>query len=113
MEVRARSFRGFSIVGSGMSQEAVDRARSDVEKLLDLHGVAAIDMQILSDRYADLAIAGVDLHRLTSAELVRYGIDPAHAKASKHLGGLLDAVRKMGALRPASYLGFKAEPRAA
>ena len=113
MEVRARSFRGFTIIGNGISQETADRARADVEKLLDHHGVTAADIQNLSEVYSDLGMAGVDLHRLTSADFARYGIDPAHAKASKHLHGLLDAVRKLGALRPASYLGFRAEPIAA
>ena len=113
LEVRARSFRGFVIIGNGISQETADRTRMDVEKLLDLYGVTALDVQRLSERYCDLGMTSVDLRRLTPVELARYGIDPVHAKASKHLDGLLDAVRKLGALRPASYLAFRAEPLAA
>ena len=110
MEVRARSFRGFVIIGSGVSQETADYARSRAEKLLEEHGVTAAELQRLSDRYADLGIAGVDLLRLSAADYRRYGIDPKHVKANKQLHEVLQATRKMRSITPCSYLGFKAEP---
>ena len=109
MEVRARSFRGFSIVGRGVTQETADRARVRAEALLEEHGMRAADLQRLSEQFVDLGSAGVDLQRLTAAEYRRYGIDPKHAKANKQLHEVLQAMRKLGAVTPCSYLGFRAE----
>lgn len=110
MEVHARSFRGFCIVGRGVSQETADRARARVETLLDERGVTAADIQRLTERYVDLGTAGVDLHRLSSADYRHYGIDPKHAQASKQLHEVLQAARRLGSVTPCSYLGFRAEP---
>lgn len=108
MEVQARSFRGFSIVGRGVTQETADRARARVEALLEEQGVTAADIQGLTDRYLELGTAGVDLQRLSAADYRRYGIDPKHANASKRLHEVLQAARKLGSVTPCSYLGFKA-----
>lgn len=109
MEVQARSFRGFSIVGRGVTQDTADRARISVETLLEEQGVTAADIQGLTERYVDLGAAGVDLQRLSDVDYRRYGIDPRHAKASKQLHEVLQAARRLGSVIPCSYLGFRAE----
>jgi len=110
MEVRARSFRGFTIVGRGVTQEMADQARARAEALLEQHGVTAADIQAVSERYIDLGAGGVDLNRLSDADRGRYGIDPKHARANAQLHKALEATRKLGALTPCSYLGFRAHP---
>lgn len=113
MEVRARSFRGFSIVGRGVTQETAERARARTETLLDEHGVTAAELHALSEIYMLLGTAGVDLQRLGRDEYRRYGIDPKHAVANKKLHDLLQSARRLGSVVPCSYLGFKAEPTSA
>jgi hypothetical protein len=47
MEVPARSFRGFRIVGRGVTQAAIDRARAVSESVVEKHGITAADIRPL------------------------------------------------------------------
>ncbi|MBE1529513.1 hypothetical protein GGC65_003969 [Sphingopyxis sp. OAS728] len=93
-----------------MTQETVDRACMQVEALLEEQGVAAAELQALTERYNDLGTAGVDLARLSDAEWRGYGVDPKHVAVNKRLHRLLQSVRKLGSITPCSYLGFTARP---
>lgn len=109
MDVQAKSFRGFTIVGRGVSQEAADRAREEIEAVLEKHGVTAIDMDRLSQRYRDIG-TGVDLQHFTAEDWRRWSIDPKHVRANKHLHAVLMAAIKSGGGQPGMTLGFRVEP---
>lgn len=110
MDIEARSFQGFSIFGRGVAQPAVDQARVEIEGVLEKHGVTAADMQRLTEVFADLASSGVDLQQLGSSDWKRYGVDPKHVKANRHLHEVLKAARKDGSTSPGSVISFKATP---
>ncbi len=109
MDVQAISFRGFKIVGRGVSQAAVDQARAEVEGVLEKHGVTAAELDNLTHRYRILGEAGVDVQRLTSEDYTRYRIDPKHVRANKHVFEVLSAARKLGATQPGSVISFRAD----
>lgn len=107
MDVQAISFRGFKLVARGVSQAAVERAREEVEGVLDKHGVTAADLDNLTHRYRILGEAGVDVQRLCADDYRHYNIDPKHVRASKHVFTVLDAARKLGATQPGSVISFQ------
>ena len=109
MEVQARSFRGFTIVGRGVPQKAADRAREEIEAVLEKHDVAAIDMHRLSKRYRDIG-TGVDLQHFTAEDWRRWSIDPKHVRANRHLHAVLTAAIKSAGGQPGTSLGFQVEP---
>lgn len=108
MEVRARSFRGFSIIGAGISQATVDRAREQVEALMEKDCVTAAQIGTLRQKMMDIGI-GVDLAQFTDADWRRYGVDPKLVKVNKRIHNALSSIRKLNAEIPGSVLGFKAE----
>lgn len=107
MDVQAQSFRGFKIVGRGITQAAADSARAKIEALLETHGVTAADIDNLTHRYRILGESGVDVERLTSADYKRYNIDPSHVRANIQIVEVFRTVRKLGAIRPGSVIVFK------
>ena len=107
MDVQAQSFRGFKIVGRGITQAAADSARAEVEALLETHGVTAADIDNLMHRFRILGESGVDVGQLTSADLRRYNIDPSHVRANSHITEVFRTVRKLGAIHPGSVIAFK------
>jgi hypothetical protein len=109
MEVQSQSFRGFKIVGRDMSQAAVDQARAEIESLLEKHGVTAADMDNLTHRYRILGESGVNVQYLTKDDYARYGIDPKHVRANKHLLEVLKASRKLGATNANGVIAFKVD----
>lgn len=109
MDVQAKSFRGFTIVGRGVPQEAADRAREEIEAMLEKHGVAAIDMDQFTTRCRDVG-TGIDLKHFTAEDWRRWGIDPKHARANKHLHAALMAALKSTDAQPGTSLGFRVEP---
>lgn len=102
MDVQAISFRGFKLVARGMSQAAVDQAREEVEGVLEKHGVTAADLDNLTNQYRVLGESGVDVGRLRADDYARFGIDPRHVRANKHVFEVLNASRKLGATQPGS-----------
>lgn len=108
MEVRARSFRGFTIIGSGVPQDAVDRAREQVEAVLEKHGISAAEVGRLPQQMQDIG-TGVDLAQFTSADWRRYGVDPKTVKTNKQIFNTLRAIRQTSAETPGSVMGFKAD----
>lgn len=110
MEVQARSFRGFTITGRGVSQAAVDQVRAEIEALLEKHGVTAAEIDNLANKYRDLGESGVDLKQLGRADYAQYGINPKHVRANKHLHEVLKAARQLGAVEANSVVGFKIDP---
>lgn len=107
MDVQAISFRGFKLVARGMSQAAVDQAREEVEGVLEKHGVTAADLDNLTHRYRLLGESGVDVGRLRADDYARFGIDPKHVRANKHVFEVLNASRKLGATQPGSVISFQ------
>lgn len=107
MDVQAISFRGFKLVARGVSQAAVDRAREEIEGVLEKHGVTAADLDNLMHRYRYLGEAGVDIRRLKAGDYSHYGIDPKHVRADKHVVEVLDATRKLSATQPGSVISFQ------
>lgn len=107
MEVQAISFRGFKLVARGMSQAAVDQAREEVEGVLEKYGVTAADLDNLTNRYRILGESGIDVGRLRADDYARFGIDPKHVRANKHVFEVLNASRKLGATQPGSIISFQ------
>lgn len=110
MDVQARSFRGFRIVGRGVGQAAVDQARVEIEGVLEKHGVTAADIAHLERRYLELGQSGLDLEQMGADVCKRYGIDLRHIRAKKHIFEVLRAARKLGPTEFSSLLFFKADP---
>ena len=109
METQARSFRGFKIVGRGVSQAAVDQARAEIEDVLEKHGVTAADIRNLENRMMELDQSGRDLQQMRNDDWRRYGVDPKHVRANKHLFEVLSAARKLGSTQSGSVISFKAD----
>lgn len=109
MDVLARSFRGFTIVGRGVPQEAVDRAREEVEAVLEKHGVTAAEIDALTGKFRDIGI-GVDLQQFGADDWRRNGVDPKHVRANKHVNAALAAALKSAPPHPGRSLSFKVEP---
>lgn len=109
MDVQAISFRGFKLVARGVSQAAVDQARSEVEDVLETHGVTAADLNNLTQHYRVLGEAGVDVQHLRADDYKRYNINPAHVRANKHVFEVLKAARKLGSTQPDSVISFQPE----
>lgn len=107
MDVQAISFRGFKLVARGVSQAAVDRAREEVEGVLEKHGVTAADIATFDHECMELGQSGIDLQQLKADDWKRYGVDPKHVRASKHVSRVLDAARKLGATHPGSVISFR------
>lgn len=107
MDVEAISVRGFKLVARGMKQSAVDRARAEVDGVLEKHGVTAGDMLNLSHRFMELGQAGLDLRQMNSEDWRRYDVDPKHVRANKHLTEVLAAARKLGSEHPGSVIKFQ------
>lgn len=110
MEVQARSFRGFKIVGRGVTQAAIDDARAECESVLEKHGITAADIRNLEHKFADLGQSGLDLQQMKSEDWKRYGVDPKHVRANKHLFEVLNAARKSGAIHAGSIISFQPDP---
>ena len=108
MDVQARSFRGFTIVGRGVPQETVDRAREEVEAILEKHGVTAAEIDAFTRRLPDIGM-GVDLQRFTAADWRRFGVDPKLVRADKHVSAALNAALNSAPAHPGRSLGFKVE----
>lgn len=109
MDVQARSFRGFSIVGRGVPQEAADRAREEVESVLEKHGVTAAEIDALTGKFRDIGM-GVDLQQFTADDWRRYGVDPKHVRANKHVHAALTAALKSAPAQAGRSLSFQVEP---
>lgn len=109
MDVQAESFRGFKIVGRGVPQEAADRAREEIEAVLEKHSVTAIDLDRFTTRCRDIG-TGIDLEHFTAEDWRRWGVDPKHARANKHLHAVLMAALKSVDAQPGRSLGFRVEP---
>lgn len=107
MDVQAISFRGFKLVARGVSQAAVDRARAEVEAVLEKDGVTVADLDNLTHRYRILGEAGVDVQQLRADDYKHYKIDPAHVRANKRVFDVLNAARKLGATQPGSIISFQ------
>lgn len=107
MDVQAISFRGFKLVARGVSQAAVDQARAEAEGVLEKHGVTAAEMLTLDHQFMELGQSGLDLQQLKADDWKRYGVDPKHVRASKHLFEVLNAARKLGATHPGSVISFR------
>lgn len=107
MDVQAISFRGFKLVAKGVSQAAVDKAREEVEGVLEKHGVTAADLDNLTHRYRILGESGVDVQQLRAEDYKRFNIDPTHVRANKRVFDVLNAARKLGATQPGSVISFQ------
>lgn len=110
MEVQARSFRGFKIVGRGVTQASIDDARAECESVLEKHGISATDIRDLEHKFADLGQSGLDLQQMKGDDWKRYGVDPKHVRANKHLFEVLSAARKAGATHAGSIISFQPDP---
>lgn len=110
MEVQARSFRGFKIVGRGVTQASIDDARAECESVLEKHGITAADIRNLEHKFADLGQSGLDLQQMKGDDWKRYGVDPKHVRANKHLFEVLSAARKAGATHAGSIISFQPDP---
>lgn len=108
MDVQAKSFRGFSIVGREVPQETVDRAREEVEAILEKHGVTAAQIDAFTRMLPDIGM-GVDLRRFTAADWRRFGVDPQLVRADRHVGAALNAALKSAPANPGRTLGLKVE----
>lgn len=109
MDVQARSFRGFKIVGRCVAQETVDRAREEVEAVLEKHGVTAAEIDALTGKFRDIGM-GVDLQQFTAEDWRRYGVDPKHVRANKHVFAAVSAALKSAPAQPGRSMAFIAEP---
>lgn len=109
MDVQAISFRGFKLVGRGVPQESADKAREEVEAVLEKHGVTAAEIDALADKFRDIGM-GVDLQQFTADDWHRYGIDPKHVRANKHIHAALTAALRGAPPQAGRSIFFKAEP---
>jgi hypothetical protein len=109
MKVQTRSFRGFKIVGRRVTQAAIDDARAECEGVLQEHGITAADIRNLEHKFADLGQSGLDL-QMKGQDWKRYGVDPKHVRANKHLFEVLSAARKTGAVHAGSVISFQPDP---
>ena len=110
MEVQARSFRGFKIVGRGVTQAAIDDARAGCDDVLEKHGITAVDIRNIEHKFAELGQSGLDLQQMKGDDWKRYGVDPKHVRANKHLFEVLSAARKAGATHAGSIISFQPDP---
>lgn len=109
MEVRTKSFQGFAIVGRGVPQEVVDGARGEVEAVLKTHDVTAAEIDALTGKFSDIG-TGVDLQQFTAADWRRYGVDPKHVRANKHVHSAISAALKSAPAGAGRSLSLIVEP---